>query len=127
MIDIFSELFFQLAEFAILLVVAQSVHQLAFRDFANPAPHRALRLLPIVLIGIVAAVSITTFGLWAGYYGYLANDIWAENLVNVTIGFLVAYGTVYTATSMYLTGVAIFGVAQQRSKVRVYQKSQLVI
>jgi hypothetical protein len=123
-IDIFSELFFQLAEFAILVVVAQSVHQLAFRDFTNPAPPRAVRLLPFVLIGIVAAVSITYFGLWAGYYGYLANDIWAENLVNVTIGFIIAYSTVYTATSIYITGVAILGAAQQRSKVRVYQRSQ---
>lgn len=123
-IYIFSELFFQLAEFAILVVIAQTVHQLAFRDFTNPASNRAVRLLPFILIGIVAAVSITLFGLFAGHYGYLANGISADNLVNVTIGFFITYSTVFTATSLYITGVAIFAAAQQRSKVRVYQRSQ---
>lgn len=119
-IYIFSELFFQLAEFAILVVVAQTVRQLAFRDFTNPGSYRTVRLLPFILIGTVAAVSITTFGLMAGYYGYYANDVWAANLVNVTMGFLVAYGTVYTATSLYIAGVAIFAAVRQRSKARIY-------
>ena len=119
MIYIFSELFFQLAEFAILVVVARTVHLLAFRDFTNPASHRAVRLLPFILIGIVGAVSIIAFGLFAGYYGYLANVIWAANLVNVTIGFNIAYGAVYTATSLYITGVAMYAAVRQRSKVSV--------
>ena len=67
----------------------------------------------------MGAVSIITFGLFAGYYGYLANVIWAANLVNVTIGFNIAYGAVYTATSLYITGVAIYAAVRERSKVSV--------
>ena len=69
-------------------------------------------------------MSLTSFGLFAGYYGYFANDIWAANLVNVTIGFNIAYGTVYTATSLYITGVAIYAAARQRSKVSVKKKDR---
>jgi hypothetical protein len=119
-IYIFSELFFQIAEFAILVVVARTVNLIAFRDFANPASHRVMRFLTFFLIGTVATISIITYGLFAGYYSFLANGLWANNLVPVTIGFIVAYGTVYSAASLFMTGVAIIAVARQRSKVRVY-------
>lgn len=66
----------------------------------------------------MGVVSITTFGLFAGYYGSLANGVWANKLVPVTIGFIVAYGTVYSTASLYIIVVAILAAARQRSKVR---------
>lgn len=120
---IFTEFFFQISEFAILLVIARTVNLLAFRDFANQGAHRAVRFLTFFLIGIVGAVSITTFGLYAGYCGYLASGLYAANLVPVTIGFFVAYGAVYLTASLYLIVVAICAAARERSKVRVYQRS----
>jgi hypothetical protein len=124
-IYIFSELFFRISEFAILLVVARTVNLSAFRDFANQTAHRRVRFLTFFLFGIVGVVSITTFGLFASYYGYFKTGVWAGGLVPATTGFIVAYGTVYSTASLYIFVVSILAVARQRSKVRVYQRSQL--
>lgn len=121
---IFTELFFQLSEFTILIVIVRTVNLLAFRDFANQTAHRPARFLTFFLIGIVGAASLTLFGLLTGYYGSLANGIYTYKLVPVAIGFIVAYSAVYTTTSLYITVIAILAVVQQRSKVRVYQRLQ---
>jgi hypothetical protein len=118
---IFTQLFSQISEFAILFVIIRTVNVSAFVDYGNPAVHRKARISTLVLLSIMGLVSLTTFALVTGYYAaYIKFDFDAlDKVVSAVIGFFVAYYAVYSTASIYIIVVAAIGVARQRSKVRV--------
>jgi len=120
---IFMELFFRISELVILFVIARTVNLLAFRDFANRATHRGIRNTTFIFIGIVGVLSTVTWSLYAAYYGSRANGSYAYKIVPATIGFIVAYGAVYTITSVFILAIAIVAVRRQRSKASLLMLS----
>lgn len=114
---IFAQLVYQIAELIILIVIARTVNLLAFRDFANQAAHRGARFLTFFFIGLVGIVSLVTLSLYASFYGYLANGYNADNIGQVTIGFLVGYGAVYVVASIFIFVIITRAVVRQRSRV----------